>query len=579
MKIPVFCSLLPTDLFLQLGFEPYFVTAEDLLAVRSQEYHCAFHENLCSYSKTLYDYFLKNHTKFSNIVIPTSCDAMKKLNNALKEVIPKDKLYLLNVPQGKNFAAAKFFVGELEGLREFLRVFSPKNNVVSSFSPRDQVQDAQAKACGYQSDTYSGPNKIAVLGANVSMLVLEGSAGKYGFEPVYLNHCLVKAELDEGLRKCLEKSIEDYSRAFLEKNSCPRTNDYTYRDALVERIQKEKFCGAIINTIKFCDFQPFEFHYLREKLGADFPILQIEHDMNSTFEGQIMTRLEAFFEGFKRRGVGRKDTRRKAQGVRLKGEGKYFVGIDSGSHATKLVCLDDHGEIVCRFVTQTGNSVNSSAKNLFEELEKKKGIKSKEIARIVATGYGRKTVEMVDDVVTEISCHALGAHHIMQKGMTIIDIGGQDSKAISVDDNGDVVRFAMNDKCAAGTGRFLEVMALKLEMGLEEFAELAFKSKSAVIISSMCSVFAESEVISLIASGKTKEEISKGIHQAIAERTIALAKRIEGKPPYYMTGGVAKNRGLVKELGIALGSEISVLEYPQFSGALGAAIIARNMSE
>jgi len=193
---------------------------------------------------------------------------------------------------------------------------------------------------------------------------------------------------------------------------------------------------------------------------------------------------------------------------------------------------------------------------------------------LVGTGYGRDNIKGCDATVTEISCHALGAHHRLRRGATLIDVGGQDSKAIKIDEKGNVVRFAMNDKCAAGTGRFLEVMAQKLEVSLEAFSTLAMEARSSVPISSMCSVFAESEVISLIAEGKPKDGIARGVHKAIAERTTALCRRVAGEPPYYMAGGVAKNGGLVQELSRSLGSEVKVLDDPQFSGALGAAIVA-----
>lgn len=561
MKIPVFCSLIPSELISFLGHEPVHLAAEELTSVRPEKYHCSFHENLCSYSKVLYDYFLRHHEDYGLIIVPTSCDAMKKLYNALRIKLPHEKLYVLDVPKKKGDASARFLTGELEKVSRALGDV----NAVTGVSVGHDVN----KVWRPRRIAFTASGAIAILGSNVPMGVFRECAEKYGLEIVMLNHCLEKSYPDEKLINILANDgIEKYATAFLEKNSCPRTNDTAYKERFIEKIRGKGFQGIIVNALKFCDFHPFDFKYLREALGADFPALIIEHELTANYEGQTMTRLEAFFENIHKRlgGYQRKITKPRG--------GKYFVGIDSGSHATKLVCINKDGKVVSMEVVPTGTSVRNSAVILLEKLEAECGISRRDIARLVATGYGRNKVVCADDVVTEISCHALGAFFKFGRPSTVIDIGGQDSKVIKVGDGGSVVRFAMNDKCAAGTGRFLEVMAAKLEMDIDDFAELAFNTDKSVPISSMCSVFAESEVISLIASGKTKEEIAKGIHSAIAERTIALARRIDGEPPYCMAGGVARNKGLVRELSERLGHQLEVLENPQFSGALGAALIA-----
>jgi len=404
--------------------------------------------------------------------------------------------------------------------------------------------------------------KIGILGANVPLKVLNASLKKFGFEAVFLNHCLVKSYPDERLKE-IAGDLKEYAREFLNKNSCPRTNDFEYKIRLKKIIEKQGFSGLVFNAIKFCDFQHFDYRYFKENLTI--PTLIVEHELDANSEGQIMTRLDAFFESIK--GKVKVEVKAKVKA------GKYFVGIDSGSHATKLVCIDADKNVVARKIVPTGTSVKKSVEKALRDLADA-GIKKGQIAAIVATGYGRNNVDCAGGIITEISCHAAGAFHILGKPATVIDIGGQDSKAIRIGDGGNVAQFAMNDKCAAGTGRFLEVMADKLEMGIGEFAELALKANRAVPVSSMCSVFAESEVISLIASGSSKEEIAKGIHMAIAERTASLARRINGTPPYYMAGGVAKNKCLVAEIQKCLGSEIFVIDEPQFTGALGAALFA-----
>lgn len=409
--------------------------------------------------------------------------------------------------------------------------------------------------------------KIAIIGSNVPEGPFNRVFGKFGFERFYLNHCVDKMREtgDPG------KSYLEMAAYYLGRNRCPRTGDEAYRRRMIEVIREEGISAVVVNTLKFCDFYPFDGIYLKKALGSDFPILEIEHDLMSKDEGQIMTRLEAFFESIKKKGQG---TKGRVQGRK----GEFFVGIDSGSHATKLVLINSGLEIMADEVIPTGTSVKESARRGYSKLLRTCGLSAERIAGVISTGYGRNSIDFATEPVTEITCHALGANHILKGGGTLIDIGGQDSKAIKMDSTGSVRKFAMNDKCAAGTGRFLEVIADRLQMSLEEFARLALSAKSEVAVSSMCSVFAESEVISLIASGASKEEISKGIHRSIASRTASLVKRVEGEPPYYMSGGVAKNAAMVKALSESLGARVTVIRNPQTVGALGAAIFAARMN-
>jgi predicted CoA-substrate-specific enzyme activase len=400
------------------------------------------------------------------------------------------------------------------------------------------------------------------MGANVPLMLYEECAARFGFEIVHVNHCITKSHPREEGFDALRTGTEEYAAYFLRNIRCPRMCGEGYRKAIREEMKEKGITALIFNVLKFCDFQPFDHKCFSEE--PDVPVLAIEHELTANYEGQIMTRIEAFFEHLRGRNGGRG----------RKTGGRYFVGIDSGSHATKLVCIDSERRVVARDVVPTGTSVRGCAEELVSRLRNVHGIAAGGIARTIATGYGRNEIKIADDAVTEITCHALGAHHILGREATIIDIGGQDSKAIKISKDGAVVRFAMNDKCAAGTGRFLEVMAAKLGMEIGGFAELALRASEHVPISSMCSVFAESEVISLIASGRTREEIAKGIHMAIAERTAALARRIGGAAPYYMAGGVARNKALVAGISACLGDPVSVIVHPQFSGALGAAIIA-----
>ena len=252
------------------------------------------------------------------------------------------------------------------------------------------------------------------------------------------------------------------------------------------------------------------------------------------------------------------------------------AGIDIGSISTKAAVLAD-GRLLGSRVIFTGYNSEAAGKKVFEELLEELGLLASAVRRIVSTGYGRSSVKFVDKAVTEIICHGTGAHFLNPLIRSVIDIGGQDSKAIVLDENGKVKNFAMNDKCAAGTGRFLEVMANALEADLDGFGEMSLKADRPASISSLCTVFAESEVISLIAKGESRANIIAGIHESIAARVSALANRVGIVPPVVMTGGVAKNAGVVKALEKKLGVPIEVSPFAQVNGAIGAAIIAAGL--
>ncbi|MCX7846243.1 MAG: acyl-CoA dehydratase activase [Dictyoglomaceae bacterium] len=255
----------------------------------------------------------------------------------------------------------------------------------------------------------------------------------------------------------------------------------------------------------------------------------------------------------------------------------YFLGVDIGSITTKVVLLSHMNgkiELLNYKITNTGVDGNSSAKKLIEEILKERNINFYEIKRITATGYGRVRVDFTDFTKTEISCHGKGVNFIFPFARTILDIGGQDSKAIRIGERGEVLDFAMNDKCAAGTGRFLEVMAKVLEEELENFGKIHLKTKDMVEITNICTVFAESEIITLLSEGYNKNSIIKGLNYSIAKRVISLLKRIGIEKDVVMTGGVAKNEGVKKAIEDLLGFEIHVPREPQIMGALGAGIFA-----
>jgi (R)-2-hydroxyacyl-CoA dehydratese activating ATPase len=252
------------------------------------------------------------------------------------------------------------------------------------------------------------------------------------------------------------------------------------------------------------------------------------------------------------------------------------LGIDIGSITTKAAIVKD-GKLLGGCVGFTGYNIDKAWHHVTDELLTNLGMKMDDMEKIVSTGYGRSGVDVAHKSITEITCHGAGVHFCAPHIRSIIDIGGQDSKAISLDDNGKVKDFVMNDKCAAGTGRFLEVMARALQIDLEEFGEISLQADAPGRISSLCTVFAESEVISHISKGEKRENIVAGIHESIATRIAAMAARVGVRAPLMMTGGVAKNIGVVKALEKKIGLTIEVSEHAQVMGAIGAAILAKDV--
>lgn len=251
----------------------------------------------------------------------------------------------------------------------------------------------------------------------------------------------------------------------------------------------------------------------------------------------------------------------------------FTMGIDVGSASSKVVILEDGSRIVAAEVVQVGTGSSGPKRALDEALEKS-GLKMEDMKKIVATGYGRFAFEGADKQISEISCHAKGIYHLIPTARTIIDIGGQDAKAIRLDSRGGVKQFFMNDKCAAGTGRFLDVMARVLEITIEEMAEYDSRATEPATVSSTCTVFAESEVISQLSKGVSKENIIAGVHQSVASKACGLAYRGGLEEDVVMGGGVAQNAGVVRAISKELKKPVIVAPNPQTTGALGAALFA-----
>ncbi|MDR1292295.1 MAG: acyl-CoA dehydratase activase [Clostridiales Family XIII bacterium] len=386
-----------------------------------------------------------------------------------------------------------------------------------------------------------------------------------------------------------------YAGELLAQTPCMRMNDSGARSALTG---DPSLKAVVYHTIQFCDFYGFEY----ARLPQGVPALKLETDYTPASSGQLATRLQAFFES---NGMLLADARARAPesaGPSHTGRGpadygafritgndrrddmpnRYYAGVDSGSTSTNAVVIDADAEIVASSTVPTGADSAAAARMALSEALAEAHSTEGELAAIVATGYGRVSVPFAAQDVTEITCHAKGAHRLAPGARTVIDIGGQDSKVIRLSPDGSVTEFSMNDKCAAGTGRFLELMAATLGMDMDEMARAGLRPGETVDISSMCAVFAESEVISLIARGKSIEDIVWGVDLAIAGRVASMATRLGAEAPYVMTGGVANNAGVVKALGEKLRERsgrhggLTVPGSPQICGALGAALIARD---
>ena len=413
-------------------------------------------------------------------------------------------------------------------------------------------------------------------------------------------------------------SINKYTECLLNKLPCVRMEDVNKRSEYIEKM-RDKVQGIIYHTVKFCDIYSYEYAFLKDDIGI--PLLKVETDYTKQCAGQIKTRVEAFIESlsvmnsgkaqnksasltldgdknnevcracYDQDGKADAEYKKRVQGLRddLENESKsgikdgkvkmnngkvYVLGVDSGSTSTNAVIMDGDRNIVVSHVVRTGAKSKESARKVLDEVLEKANLKREDLSLIISTGYGRVSIDYADKGVTEISCHGRGAHYLNPEIRTIIDIGGQDSKVIKLNDKGEVTDFAMNDKCAAGTGRFLEMMARTLEINIKEMGPEALKWKEDISISSMCSVFAESEVISLIAENKEKCDIIHALCASIASKTNSLLNRVGRESKFMMTGGVAQNIGVVKAIEDKIGEELFISKEPEIVGAIGAALYA-----
>lgn len=511
------------------------------------------HSNICGFGKSLLEVVMSGQVH--ELVLVNCCDTIRSVYDVLEESGKLDFLYIIDMLHSGGECSRQRTAAQLKGLAKAYAAY------------KGTTFDAEAfRAAFHAPEKTRGPH-ISVLGARMGKELFEMVQNAMPY-PVENETCVHNRSVGEVLPPedaDFDALMEWYAAELLGQVPCMRMMDNTGRKRL---FNDPDLKGIIYHTVKFCDFYSFEYAQVKQSVAV--PLLKIESDYTLQSSGQLLTRLEAFAESM---------DPSQGEGKEIKMGKGYFAGIDSGSTSTDVVILDRDKKMVTGVILPTGAGAAVGAERALEQALEQAGLARGDIDAIVTTGYGRTAIQDGDKSITEITCHARGAHYLDPNVRTVIDIGGQDSKVIRLDENGAVVNFVMNDKCAAGTGRFLEMMARTMEMGLDDMSKAGLHYKEDITISSMCTVFAESEVVSLIAQNKPTDDIVHGLNKAVASKTAALAKRVGGEERYMMTGGVSKNEGLVKTLEEKLGTTLVVSDKAQLCGALGAALFAMDMVE
>lgn len=558
------CKYAPIELLAGYGAACKPVTYE---ATSFEDADRLAHPNLCGFGKSLIAFALKPEVKA--LVLTSCCDVMRRVYDVLDAEQCLDFLFMVDLPHLTGPAERARLASELERLTEAWERYSGEafdvGAALSSFEPPVARQDARVTLLGAH-----GPESLLKAAESAFDLPVENLTCTGGRRVASPPASLGRAIREEACRENCDAStpapdpkeafIGWYAGALLDQTPCLRMADISGRQNLIGTPGQR---GVIYHTMKFCDYYGFE--YLMASQDAVVPMIKVETDGTRQSAGQLSTRLKAFDETL----VGMTDTLKFD-----KGTGPiYVLGVDSGSTSTDAVIVDKDGTPVATVILPTGAKATESAQRAIDSVLEKAGLTRDQITLAVATGYGRDSIPTMDTSITEITCHARGAHALCPEAMTIVDIGGQDSKVIKLDEDGNVVNFVMNDKCAAGTGRFLEMMARTMELPLDEFCTQGLSWKHDVKISSMCTVFAESEVVSLVADDTPVPDIIHGLDRSVASKITSLAKRVKAEPSYLMTGGVANNEGVVTAIGEALGAPVATSEDSQLCGALGAALL------
>lgn len=579
------CKYAPIEVFESMGVE---MKRIDPQVTNFTQADMKMHPNICSFAKGVLEDVMAGG--YEGVILTTCCDSIRRLYDVLKQELPDRFIYILDTPRITKDAGIALYEGRIRKMIEAYEAFSGKTFEEEKLADilrkkkKEQSISLGESGCGEDAASEADTGRrsfrrknIGLIGARANESIVQILQEKNANLAFDLTCTGLK-------RKYLlepEQVLTGYTRGLLSQFPCMRMEAASGRDELIERYAGS-VDGVIYHTVQFCDNYSYEYAWLKKRL--DRPMLALETDYTKQSYGQILTRIEAFLESLGQAPERTKrETSRQQDGAAQEGErtqGKensgnmYVMGIDSGSTSTNAVIMDGDRKIVASAVVRTGAKSGESAQRILDEVLSEAGLKREDISWIVSTGYGRVSIPFADENVTEISCHGRGAHYFNPAVRTILDIGGQDSKAIRLNEKGEVADFVMNDKCAAGTGRFLEMIARSLEVDVDELGSIALQSKEDIEITSMCSVFAESEVISLIANNREKTDIANGICRAVANKSYSLLKRVGLETEFMMTGGVAKNAGVVRAVEEKLGTKLYICPEPKIVGAAGAALYA-----
>ena len=626
MRIGYVCKYVPAEALEAMGAHMERIEPDESLVSFDAAESC-MHANVCSFAKATFETVLSGN--LDGIVLTTCCDSMRRLADALRAQAPNLFIHVLDVPRDTGEAACALYqrrVAELlsaygefanatfsekklfaqlggtlcpaEGTcdsplgLDYARLHSEAAPAAPQADSRDsnQAADSAAWSEGCEASERNADEAVAVPQVNCTL------QPQTHFSPTMPNVGIAGARANAEIKHILEEhgvniafditctnanrrfvpqktdTLAHYAHDVLTQLPCARMRDISPRKAFFDHVLPQ-IDGLVYHTVQFCDTYSYEYSDL--KRTSPMPILALETDCTAQSHGQMLTRLEAFLESI---GASQKEHLVSQKGSPMSKTATFVVGLDSGSTSTNAVVMNEAREIVASVGIRTGAKAGASAERAYREVLERAGITPDQIACTIATGYGRVSIPFADENVTEISCHGRGAHYFNPAVRTILDIGGQDSKAIHVNAAGEVTDFAMNDKCAAGTGRFLEMIARSLEISLDELGPAALESKKRLEIASMCSVFAESEVISLIANNEEKPDIAAGVCRAVAGKAYSLMRRVGLEGAYMMTGGVAQNPGVASAVEELIGEKLFICEDPEIVGATGAALLALEKS-
>ena len=544
------CKYAPVEVFESMGVKMERIEPD---VTNFNQAEIRMHPNICSFAKGVLEEVMQG--EYEGVILTTCCDSIRRLYDVLREEFPDKFIYMLDTPRITKDAGITLYEQRIRAMIREYEAFSGQRFEEETFAAYLKEKEEEQ-----QYAVKDRTVNIGIIGARANdsiKKILKENGANVAFD-------LTCTGLGRKIICDAADVMGGYAGGLLSQFPCMRMEQASNRDELIRRCAGS-VDGVIYHTVQFCDNYAYEYAWLKNWL--DRPMLLLETDYTRQSSGQVRTRIEAFLESLTAE-MHRPEKPRK-------GEDKmYVMGIDSGSTSTNAVIMDQDRKIRAFSVVRTGAKSGVSADRVLKDVLEKAGLAREDISWIVSTGYGRVSIEFADENVTEISCHGKGAHYFNPQIRTILDIGGQDSKAIKLSETGEVKDFVMNDKCAAGTGRFLEMIARTLEVSLDELGAIALTSREKIEITSMCSVFAESEVISLIANNKEKADIADGVCHAIANKAFSLLRRVGMEPAYMMTGGVAKNPGVVRAVEEKIGAELYICEEPEIVGAAGAALYA-----